>query len=133
MNGVSCVFTVKTTSLFSSRQNPDIGHAPPALTTGTPCWQTTGSGGGMYLSTDSPVGRPSFELSDDQLATVVDLLCCGAAEARPLVTSGMLEVPITIQVRKAMLKLKKRLGLTNMQIGGEFELLDMSTNDPEVL
>jgi hypothetical protein len=64
---------------------------------------------------------------------VVDLLCCGAAEARPFVTSGMFEVPITIQVRKAMLKLKKKLGLTNLQIGGEFELLDMDTNDPEVL
>ena len=87
----------------------------------------------MYLSIDSPVGRPSFELSDDQLATVVDLLCCGAAEARPFVTSGMLEVPITRLVRKSMLKLKKQLGLTNLQIGGEFEVLDTNTNDPAVL
>jgi hypothetical protein len=87
----------------------------------------------MYLSTDSPVGRPSFELSQDQLATVVDLLCCGAAAARPFVTSGMLEVPITIQVRKAMLRLKRQLGLTNLQIAGEFELLDMDTDDPDVL
>ncbi len=87
----------------------------------------------MYLSTDSPVGRPSFELSEDQVATVVDLLCCGAAEARPFVTSGMLEVPITRLVRKAMLKLKRQLGLTNLQIGGEYELLDMATDDPDVL
>jgi hypothetical protein len=87
----------------------------------------------MYLSTDSPIGRPSFDLSGDQVATVVDLLCYGAAEARPFVTSGMLEVPITIQVRKAMLKLKRQLGLTNLQIAGEFELLNMATGDPEVL
>lgn len=87
----------------------------------------------MRLSPDTPVGKPSFELSEDQLATVVDLLCRGAAEARLVVTAGMLEVPITIQVRKAMLRLKKQLGFTNMEIGGEFELLDLSSNEPEVL
>jgi len=87
----------------------------------------------MRLSPDTPVGKPSFELSEDQLATVVDLLCRGAAEARLVVTPGMLEVPITIQVRKAMLRLKKQLGLTNMEIGGEFELLDLSSDEPEVL
>lgn len=87
----------------------------------------------MRLSSDTPVGQPSFELSDDQLATVVDLLCRGAAEARLLVTAGMLEVPITIHVRKAMRRLKKQLGLTNLEISGEFELLDLSNDDPEVL
>ena len=74
-----------------------------------------------------------FDLSEDQLATVVDLLCRGAAEARLVVTAGMLELPITIQVRKAMLRLKKQLGLANMEIGGEFELLDLSSDEPEVL
>lgn len=87
----------------------------------------------MRLSSDTPVGKPSFELSEDQLATVVDLLCRGAAEARLVVTAGMLEVPITIQVRKAMLRAKKQLGLVNMEIGGEFELLDLSSDEPEVL
>ncbi|MFZ2156845.1 MAG: hypothetical protein WAV72_12080 [Bradyrhizobium sp.] len=87
----------------------------------------------MRLSSDTPVGQPSFELSDDQLATVVDLLCRGAAEARLLVTAGMLEIPITIHVRKAMRRLKKQLGLTNLEISGEFELLDLSNDDPEVL
>ena len=87
----------------------------------------------MRLLSDSPAGRPSFELSEDQIATVVDLLCKGAANAHEFVTPGMLEVPITIQVRKAMLRLKKQLGFTNLQIIGEFELLDMNTNDPEVL
>ena len=48
----------------------------------------------MHLAPDSPIGRPSFELSEDQLATVVDLLCVGTAEARKSVTPGMLEVPI---------------------------------------
>ncbi len=87
----------------------------------------------MHLSPDMPIGRPSFELSEDQLATVVDLLCLSATEARKSVTAGMLEVPITIQVRKAILRVKKQLGLTNLQVGGEFELLDPNTNDSDVL
>ncbi|MBO3048046.1 hypothetical protein [Burkholderia pseudomallei] len=87
----------------------------------------------MHLSPDLPVGRPSFDLSEDQLATVVDLLCRGVATARPLLQPGMLEVPITIHVKKAMRRLKKELGLSNLEITGEFELLDLSNDDPEVL
>lgn len=87
----------------------------------------------MHLSPDLPVGRPSFDLSEDQLATVVDLLCRGAAAARPLLTPGMLEIPITIHVKKAMRRLKKELGLSNLEITGEFELLDPSNNASEVL
>jgi hypothetical protein len=86
----------------------------------------------MHLAPDSPIGRPSFELSEDQLATVVDLLCVGTAEARKSVTPGMLEVPITTRVRKAMLRAKKALGLTNLEIGGEFELLDPTTTGSEI-
>jgi len=80
----------------------------------------------MHLSPETPIGRPSFELAEDEIATVIHLLCRGAAEARTLVTAGMLEVPITILVRKAMLRLKRRLGLTNIEIGGELELLDVN-------
>jgi len=87
----------------------------------------------MNLSSDAPVGRPSFKLSDDEIATVVDLVCQGVAEARVLVTAGMLEVPITTHVKKAMRRLKKQLGLTNLEVSGEFELLDMSNDNPEVL
>lgn len=87
----------------------------------------------MHLSPDLPVGRPSFALSEDQLATVVDLLCRGVAAARPLLTPGMLEVPITLHVKKAMRRLKKELGLSNLEITGEFELLDLGNDDPEVL
>lgn len=87
----------------------------------------------MHLSPDLPVGRPSFDLSEDQLATVVDLLCGGVAAARPLLEPGMLEVPITIHVKKAMRRLKKELGLSNLEITGEFELLNLSNNDTAVL
>jgi hypothetical protein len=87
----------------------------------------------MHLSPDLPVGRPSFDLSEDQLATVVDLLCRGVAAVRPLLEPGMLEVPITIHVKKAMRRLKKELGLSNLEITGEFELLDLSNDDAEVL
>ncbi|MCK4132592.1 hypothetical protein QN078_08830 [Ralstonia nicotianae] len=87
----------------------------------------------MRLLPDAPIGRPSFEISEDEIATVVDLLCRSAAEAQALVTSGMLEVPITLHVRKVARRIKKQLGLTSLEIGGEFEVLDLSTDDPEVL
>lgn len=87
----------------------------------------------MYLSPDLPVGRPSFALSEDELATVIDLLCQGVAAARPLLTPGILEVPITLHVKKAMRRLKKEFGLSNLEITGEFELLDLDNDDPEVL
>ncbi|NGM80160.1 hypothetical protein [Burkholderia multivorans] len=87
----------------------------------------------MHLAPDLPIGRPSFGLSEDQIATVVDLLCSGVAAARPLLQPGMLEVPITIQVKKAMRRVKKDLGLSNLEIVGEFEVLDLSNDDPAVL
>lgn len=87
----------------------------------------------MHLSPDMPVGRPSFALSEDELATVVDLMCRGVAAARPLLTPGMLEVPLTFHVKKAMRRLKKELGLSNLEISGEFELLDVGNDYPEVL
>jgi len=86
----------------------------------------------MHLSPDLPVGRPPFALSEDERATVVDLLCRGVATARPLLEAGMLEVPITIHVKKAMLRLKKDLGLSNLEIWGEVERLDLSNDDAEV-
>ncbi|MDP0995873.1 hypothetical protein, partial [Klebsiella pneumoniae] len=55
------------------------------------------------------------------------------AAARPLLTPGMLEVPITLHVKKAMRRLKKELGLSSLEITGEFELLDLGNDDPEVL
>ncbi|MGP9821230.1 hypothetical protein ACTZWW_14540 [Salinarimonas sp. NSM] len=85
------------------------------------------------LTPDLPFGQPAFELSDDQIATVLDLLCRGCDEARPHLTPGMLEVPMTIVVRKAMRRVKKSLGLTNLQIRGEHELEDMANSDPTIL
>lgn len=85
------------------------------------------------LKPDLPYGNPAFALSEDQVATVVDIVCRGAQSARSNVTPGMLEVPITSVVRKAMKRVKKELGLTNLQIQGEFELDDMAKNDPSIL
>lgn len=87
----------------------------------------------MRLSPDMPIGRPSFELSDDELATVIDLLCRGAAAARPFLTPGMLEVPITLLIKKAMRRLKKEFGLSNLEIMGEYEILDPDHDAAEVL
>lgn len=86
----------------------------------------------MRLSHDVPVGRPSFALSSDQVATVLDIVVRGADAARQHVRPGMFEVPITLLVRKAMRRVKKRLGLTNLQIRGEHELDDMESDEPTV-
>ncbi|KFL28381.1 hypothetical protein [Brucella intermedia] len=85
------------------------------------------------LTPDVPFGLPAFALSGDQIATVLDLLCRGCEEARPHLTPGMLEVPTTIVVRKAIRRVKKSLGLTNLQIRGEHELEDMASSDPTIL
>lgn len=85
------------------------------------------------LTPDIPYGSPAFALSDDQIATVLDLVCRGADEARADVTPGMFEVPTTMIVRKAIRRVKKALGFTNLQIRGEHELEDMATTDPSIL
>ena len=85
------------------------------------------------LTPDVPFGLPAFSLSEDQIATVVDLVCRGCDAARPNLTPGMLEVPTTIVVRKAMRRVKKTLGLTNLQVRGEVELEDMATSDSALL
>lgn len=85
------------------------------------------------LTPDIPVGQPAFSLSSDQIATVIDLVCCGAQEAQGDITSGMLEVPTTMIVRKAIRRVKKSLSLTNLEIRGEHELEDMATTDASIL
>lgn len=87
----------------------------------------------QLFAPDIPYGLPAFQLSDDQIATVTDLLCRGCEEARPHLTSGMLEVPTTMVLRKAIRRVKKVLGLTNLQLRGELELEDMATSDPAIL
>jgi hypothetical protein len=85
------------------------------------------------LTPDRPYGNPAFALSSDEIDTVLDLVCRGAEEARAHVTPGMLEVPTTIVVRKAMRRVKRALGLTNLQVRGEQEIDDMATTDPAIL
>jgi hypothetical protein len=85
------------------------------------------------LTPDAPFGQPAFALSVDQIATVLDLVCRGAHEAQPDIKSGMLEVPTTIVIRKAMRRVKKDLELTNLEIRGEHELENMATTDATIL
>jgi len=87
----------------------------------------------MRLAPDLPIGEPPFGLSDDEIETVVDLTCQGAREARAEVTSGLLEVPITIMVRKAMRRVKMQRGLTNIEVRGEHEIDNMAVNDSSLL
>ncbi|ESW74492.1 hypothetical protein NKL07_00115 [Mesorhizobium sp. C280B] len=86
----------------------------------------------MRLTVDTPAGDPSFSLEDDEIETVIDLICKGAREARQHLTSGLLEVPITIIVRKAMKRIKRELGLTNLEVSGEVEIDDMSSEGAEI-
>lgn len=85
------------------------------------------------LKPDIPYGRPAFALSDDEIATVLDLVCRGADLAKSSVRPGMLEVSTTQVVRKAMKRVKRALGFTNLQIIGELELDDMTNIDPGIL
>ena len=85
------------------------------------------------LTPDVPYGSPAFALTEDQVTTVIDLVCRGVEEARPAISSGMLEVPATIIIRKAMRRVKKTLSLTNLQIRGEHELDNMATTDADIL
>ena len=87
----------------------------------------------MLLVPDLPIGTPSFGLCDDEIETVVDLVCQGVREARDEVTSGLLEVPITIIVRKTMRMMKKKLGLTNLEVRGEHEIENMLKSDHSLL
>lgn len=87
----------------------------------------------MLLKKDQPAGTPSFDLDSDEVDTVVDLICRGAMEARPDLTAGLLEVPITIRTRKAMKRIKRELGLTNIEVSGEIEIDEMSTKDETLL
>jgi hypothetical protein len=95
--------------------------------------EITGLEIGMQLAADCPIGKPSFQLSEDEVATVVDLACRAAQEGRSELAPGMYEVPITIIVRKALRRIKKQEGLTNLQVRGEHELEDMSKADPRLL
>ena len=85
------------------------------------------------LTPDGPCGNPAFALSEDQIATVLDLVCRGAHATRPDVIPGMLEVPMTNIARKAMKRVKRAFGLTNLEIHGEHELDNMATTDPNIL
>lgn len=85
------------------------------------------------LTPDVPFGQPAFALSADQIATVLDLVCRGAQAAQPDIKSGMLEVPTTIVIRKAMRRVKKDLELTNLEIRGEHELENMAASDATIL
>lgn len=87
----------------------------------------------MQLTPDWPAGAPSFDLEEDEIETVVDLICQGAREARQHLTPGLLEVSITVIVRKAMKRVKGDLGLTNLEVAGEIELDDMESEGADLL
>lgn len=82
---------------------------------------------------DSCHGNPALELREDEIETVVELICRGCHEARGQVTRGMSEPNITRVVRKSMIRAKRALGTPHVQIQGEFELDDMDTSDPRIL
>lgn len=85
----------------------------------------------MRLSPDTPIGKPSLSLRQDQIDTAADLLCQGATDARKLVHPQMHEVPISQLVVKSMRRLKKRLRLSNLEVTSEYELLDLDETSPE--
>lgn len=81
---------------------------------------------------DSCHGNPTLELRADEIETVVDLICRGSHEARGQLTRGMSEPNISRVVRKSMIRAKRALGTSHVQIQGERELDDMDTSGPKI-
>lgn len=88
----------------------------------------------MALTRPRPrYGDPALALSDDQIETVVDLLCRGSHAAREDLTRGMSEPQISRIVRKSMRRVKQSLSIDEVEVQGEHELDNMRTSDPRVL
>lgn len=73
-----------------------------------------------------PLRSASLELSDDQVATVLDLICRGSDEARAHVSPGMHESTINQRVWQSMRRIKHQLGLVNVEVYGEVQVPDGS-------
>lgn len=81
---------------------------------------------------DLPHGTPRIVLSEDHLATAIQLVCCGAHDARQDLKPGMKEPEITRFVRKSTLRIKRNRRLTGLQIWGEVELDDLTTRKSQI-
>ncbi|WLT33351.1 hypothetical protein [Geothrix sp. PMB-07] len=86
----------------------------------------------MLTSADFPYGQPSLDLGEDEIFTVAKLIVDAARVVRPSVPPGDYEVPINIRMRKALRKVKRDIGLNNIEIHGEDEVLNEAIDDPEV-
>ena len=82
---------------------------------------------------DPTLGTPHIVLSEDQVVTAIDLVCCGADEARQHVAPCMKEPQITRIVRHSALRIKQKRRLAGIQILGEVELDDTSTPSGRIL
>lgn len=83
--------------------------------------------------TDICHGNPALELREDEIETVVGLICLGCRDARGELTRGMSEPNISRVVRKSMIRAKRALDTPHVQIQGEQELDDMNASDPRIL
>lgn len=84
------------------------------------------------VTDDLPNGVPSIVLSEDHIATAIQLVCCGAHDARQDLRPGMKEPEITRFVRKSTRRIKRNRRLTSLQILGEPELDDLATRESRI-
>ena len=84
------------------------------------------------VASDLSYGTPVIVLSEDQIATAIELVCCGADEARKHLAPSMREPQITRFVRNAALRIKQRRRLAGIQVLGEVELDDTSTAGAQI-
>ena len=70
--------------------------------------------------------QPSFKLSDDQIATVLDLICRGSKEAKGHVSPGMCEPEINRAVWQSMRQIKDELGIFGVEVYGEVPIVSDS-------
>ena len=77
----------------------------------------------MPFMHSKPPRHPSFKLSDDQIATVLDLICRGSNQARGHVSLGMREPEINRIVWQSMRQIKDELELVGVEIHGEVQVV----------
>lgn len=82
---------------------------------------------------NTPVGDPSFGLTDDQVETVLQLACWGSSFARHQLTSGMHERTITRLVRNGMRQARDEMDLAEIEIYSEVALASSDYKDPSDL
>ena len=84
----------------------------------------------MPFMRSKPPRRPPFDLSEDQIATVLDLICRGSRKAREHVSLGMREPDINLRVWQSMRQIKDGLKPVSIEVYSEVPVASSSAHSP---